>query len=388
MTIQFGSPRGEDDLMALGGILGWAFGFDPADALTWLDHGGLVNVRLARRGDRVVGGLLEIPMGQWFGGRSVPLLGLAGVGVAPEARGEKIALSLVLDALKAARARGLFLSALYPATLRLYRAAGYELAGNRYRLTAALGDLPTTRGELDVTPLEPADTAAVEALYRRVARDRPGYLDRGPYVWQRARASRKEAYRGFAVRGGGGLEGYAYLSQRGPDDQRELVVHDFLTTTAPALRRFTAFFAEHRSTIKWLSLRSSALDPLVFTAPERSFRIELSETWMLRVLDVEGALMARGYPPIDAAIDFELSDRTLPENSGRYRLQVTGGRAEVTPGGRGDVALDERALAALYTGFLSPVALAAAGRIEGEPTALARLGALFAGPPPVMPDYF
>ncbi|HSU41100.1 MAG TPA: sterol carrier protein domain-containing protein, partial [Polyangiaceae bacterium] len=164
--------------------------------------------------------------------------------------------------------------------------------------------------------------------------------------------------------------------------------HDFLTTTAAALRRFTAFFAEHRSTIKWLSLRSSALDPLVFTAPERVFRIELSETWMLRVLDVEGALVARGYPPIDAAIDFELSDRTLPENSGRYRLAVTGGRAEVTPGGRGDVALDERALAALYTGFLSPVALAAAGRIEGEPTALARLGALFAGPPPVMPDYF
>ncbi|HSU39404.1 MAG TPA: hypothetical protein VLJ38_07545, partial [Polyangiaceae bacterium] len=61
MTIQFGSPRGEDELVALGGILGWAFGFDPADARTWLDHGGVVNVRIARRGDRVVGGLLEIP---------------------------------------------------------------------------------------------------------------------------------------------------------------------------------------------------------------------------------------------------------------------------------------------------------------------------------------
>jgi predicted acetyltransferase len=388
MTIEFGSLRGEDDLVALGGILGWSFGFDPSDARPWLEQGGLVNVRIARRGDRVVGGLLEIPMGQWFGGRSVPMLGLAGVGVAPEARGEGTALGLVLDTLRAARRRGLFVSTLYPATLTLYRAAGYELAGSRYRITAALSDLPTVRGELDVSPLEPADAPEVEALYRRIASERPGYLDRGPYVWQRARASRKEAYRGFVIHGAGGIEGYTYLSQRGPDDQRELVVHDLVTATAGALRRFTAFFADHRSTVKFLSLRTSALEPLVVCAPERVFRLELAERWMLRILDVEGALTARGYPPIDATVDFELSDRTLPDNAGRYRLEVTNGRARVTPGGSGAVALDERALASLYTGFLSPAALVAAGRLEGEPAALARLALLFAGAPPAMPDYF
>ncbi len=277
MTIEFGSPRGEDDIAALGGILGWSFGFDPNDARPWLEHGGLGNVRIARRGDRVVAGLLEIPMGQWFGGRSVPMLGIAGVGVAPEARGEGTARSLVLETLRNARRRGIFLSTLYPATLTLYRAAGYELAGSRYRLTAALGDLPTTRGELDVSPLEPADVPAVEALYRRIASERPGHLDRGPYVWQRARASRKETYRGFVVRGAGGLEAYAYLSQRGPDDQRELVVHDFVTATGPALRRLTAFFADHRSTVKWLTLRASALDPIVVWARERGLPLALAE---------------------------------------------------------------------------------------------------------------
>jgi predicted acetyltransferase len=388
MNIEFGSPRGEEELVTLGGILGWSFGFDATDARSWLDHGGLVNVRIARRGERVLGGLLEIPMGQWFGGRSVSMLGIAGVGVAPEARGEGVALSLMQETLRAARRRGVFLSTLYPATLTLYRAAGYELAGSRYRITAALGDLPTARGDLDVDPLEPADAPAVEALYRRIASERPGYLDRGPYVWQRVRASRKETYRGFAVHGAGGLEGYTYLSQRGPDDQRELVVHDLVTATAGALRRLTAFLADHRSTIRWLSLRASAVDPLVFAAPERSFRIELAEQWMLRIVDVEGALTARGYPPVDATVDFELGDRTLPENSSRYRLEVSAGRARLTPGGRGDIALDERALAALYTGFLSPAALASVGRLEGEPKALARLALLFAGPPPAMSDYF
>jgi predicted acetyltransferase len=388
MTIEFGSPRGEDDIAALGGILGWSFGFDPNDARTWLDHGGLVNVRIARRGDRVVGGLLEISMGQWFGGRSVPMLGLAGVGIAPEARGEGTARALVLETLRNARRRGIAVSTLYPATVSLYRAAGYELAGHRCRLTAALGDLPIARGDLDVTPLEPADLPAVEALYRRSASERPGYLDRGAYVWQRVRASRRETYRGFVVRGAGGLEAYTYLSQAGADGQRELVVQDLVAATGPALRRLTAFFADHRSTVKWLVLRGSAVDPVIVNAPERLFRVELSEYWMLRIVDVEGALTARGYPPIDATVDFELSDRTLPENAGRYRLEVSGGRARLTPGGSGAVALDERALAALYTGFLAPAALVAVGRLEGEPSALARLALLFAGPPPAMPDYF
>lgn len=388
MTIAFGPARGDDELETLGGILGWSFGFDPADARIWLEHGGTGNVRVARRGGRVIGGLLEIPMGQWFGGRSVPMLGVAGVGVAPEARGEGVALSLMLDTLRGARRRGTLVSTLYPATLTLYRAAGYELAGSRYRITANLADLPTERPDLEVSPLEPADVSAVEALYATVASERPGYLERGPYAWRRARESRKEKYRGFAVRGAGGLEGYAYVSQRGSEDARELVVHDHVTATPAAARRLTAFFADHRSTIKSLLVRGGPVEPIVFTAPERAFNVTRAETWMLRVLDVVGALEARGYPPLDTAVDFELADRTLPENSGRYRLEVSGGSARVTPGGAGSVALDERALAALYSGFIGPAALARSAKLEGEPAALARLALLFAGAPPAMSDYF
>jgi len=388
MTIDFGSPRGEADLNALGAILGWAFGFDPGEARAWFEQAGLENVRTAHCGDRLLGGLLEIPMGQWFGGRSVSCLGLAGVGVAPEARGERVALSLVLETLRAARRRGLLLSTLYPATLTLYRAAGYELAGSRYRATALLRDLPTARGELDVSPLEPSDARAIEALYARIASARPGYLDRGPYLWRRVRESRRERHQGFAVRGAAGVEGYTYLSQRGLESQRELVVHDLVAATPGALRRLTAFFADHRSTVHSLVLRGAAVDPLILAAPEQHFRCEVGERWMLRVLDAAGALEARGYPAFDTSVDFELSDQTLPENSGRYRLEVKAGQGRVTPGGDGAVALDERALAALYTGYVSPTGLTELGRIEGEPASLARLAALFAGPPPTMGDFF
>ena len=94
--MECGVLSGEAETLALSRILGWAFGIDAADTRGWLDHAGLENVRVARKNDEILGGLAEIPMGQWFGGRSVPMLGLAGVGVAPAARGERVALTLVL----------------------------------------------------------------------------------------------------------------------------------------------------------------------------------------------------------------------------------------------------------------------------------------------------
>ncbi|HEV8550279.1 MAG TPA: GNAT family N-acetyltransferase [Polyangiaceae bacterium] len=385
MVIECGSLAGEAELLGLCRILGWAFGFEAGDARIWLDHGGLEHVRVARRGGVLAGGLLQIPMGQWFGGRSVTMLGVAGVGVAPEARGERVALTLMLETLREARARGVALSSLYPATVTLYRAAGYELAGSRFRHSAELKTLPTERGPLRVVPLEPGDVSHVESLYRRAAAGQTGFLDRAPYIWQRARGTRKgELHPAFGVHGPSGLEGYAYVSQRGPDDARELVVHDFVAATPAAAARLLAFFADHRSTVKSLVFMGASPNPLVLAAKERLFKVELSFTWMLRVISVEAALLARGYPPIDTAVDLELVDRTLPENSGRYRLEVSGGIAQVTRGGSGAVRLDERALAALYSGYLTPAALA----LDGDAASLARLAVLFAGPPPAMSDFF
>jgi predicted acetyltransferase len=389
MAMECGAVSGEAETLALSRILAWAFGIDAADTRLWLDHAGLENVRVARKNDEILGGLAEIPMGQWFGGRSVPLLGLAGVGVAPAARGERVALTLVLDSLRGARQRGFALSALYPATLTLYRAAGYELAGSRHRYSADLDALPTARGALTIEPLGVSDTPAVEALYGRIASERAGYLARGPYVWQRVRETRKgELHPAFGIHGAHGLEGYVYLSARSADDQRELLIHDAAVATPAAAARLLAFFADHRSTIKRVVFCGGLPDPLLLAVPERPFRVSVAETWMLRVLEPKLALEARGYPELDASVDFELADGSLPENSGRFRLDVRGGRGRVTPGGDGAVALDERALAALYAGFATPALLARTASFRADAATLGRLAALFAGPAPAMVDFF
>ena len=62
-----------EELRVISDLLGWSFAFPPPDAEPWLRRGGLENVRVLRRRGMPVASLMVIPMGQFFGGRSVPM---------------------------------------------------------------------------------------------------------------------------------------------------------------------------------------------------------------------------------------------------------------------------------------------------------------------------
>jgi predicted acetyltransferase len=377
------------DLDELAQAVGWAFGITTQSAADWLVSAGLDKLRVVGRERRLAGGLMVIPMGQWFGGNSVPMLGIAGVAVAPEARGRGIARSLMRRTLADARGNGVALSALYPATLTLYRLAGYELAGARFRFTARLKELPLGGREHEVHPIEESDREDVERAYREWALVRAGALDRGEYIWRRVRTPREGPARGFLVRGKAGVEGYLYATQRPrAAGGYDLVLTDFVALSAHAARALLGLLADHRSTGELVVWHGGYPDPLHFELPEFATSVELHEHFMLRIVHAEAALRARGFPQRDADVDLELSDAELPDNAGRYRLAVRRGRADVTRGGSGAVRLDVRALATLYSGFVRASALARSGRITGDAASLESLDALFAGPAPALGDFF
>lgn len=88
------------------GLLSHAFGFPREGAQPWFEIAGFDNLRTFRRGARTIGGLVEIPMGQFFGGRAVPAMGVAGVAIAPDERGAGTGTRMMLAMLREARARG------------------------------------------------------------------------------------------------------------------------------------------------------------------------------------------------------------------------------------------------------------------------------------------
>ena len=110
-------------------------------------------------------------MRQWWCGRAVPMAGVASVMVAPEDRGRGIARRLMTALLDEVAARGYPLSALYPATMPLYRSLGWELAG--VRDTAVI----PARSLRDLVPPDPVIPAAgpdVTAGSPRLRRAAPG----------------------------------------------------------------------------------------------------------------------------------------------------------------------------------------------------------------------
>src|SRR5579884_4207925 len=104
MTFDDSSPR-EDEIPAIASMLAWAFAFPVADAEPWIHNaGGLQNVYVRRRAGAIEAAALTIPMGQFFGGKSVPMVGVAGVGTSAQARGTGAAIALMTRILREQRA--------------------------------------------------------------------------------------------------------------------------------------------------------------------------------------------------------------------------------------------------------------------------------------------
>jgi predicted acetyltransferase len=396
-TYEVGPLAGEAEVDAAARVLAVSFAVPDAESRGWLaDRLGLANVRVVRAHGAVNGALALVPMGQFFGGRSVPCAGVVAVGVPPEARGRGAAQALMRGVLEELRGRGVALSALYPANQALYRGVGYEAAGDRFELRLAPAAVAPADRALALRPARDDDVPAVKAAYRRWAAARDGQLDRGDYIWGRVLSLRKpggawEPARGYLVEGAGGaLEGYVYHGVRATEGGHwHMTVTDAVALTPAAGRRLLTFFADQRPICETVVWHGAAGDTLTALLPEQTVQVKLFLRWALRVVDVKVALEARGWPAGAAGeLHFDVRDAALPANAGRWRLRVEGGAATVSPGGEGRVTLDVRGLAALYSGYLSPVVLAAAGLLSAPDADLARAATLFAGPAPAMTDSF
>jgi predicted acetyltransferase len=110
---------------------------------------------------------------------------------------------------------------------------------------------------------------------------------------------------------------------------------------------------------------------------------------MLRIVDVKKCLEARGYSGSGRAeVHLDIRDETIPANAGPWIVTVEGGRAIVERGGRGDLRLSIRALAPLFSGYLSAAQLAQLGRIEGSSAAIAAAAGVFPAGTPWLSDMY
>ncbi|MEO0803361.1 MAG: GNAT family N-acetyltransferase [Cyanobacteria bacterium J06642_2] len=370
-------------------LLAHCFQSTPAAEMAYLDRVGLANGLLVRQGDMRAGGLVKIPMGQWFGEKRVPMTGIASVAIAPEYRGRGAALALMRHAVSKLYEDGVALSVLYPAVQTLYRRVGYEQGGSYCSWEIATESLNLRGGDLSVRAVAVDDTALVR-LYSRQAQARAGNLDRHRCIWQQklVKAETEPLY-AYIFGDCDREEGYVLYRQETTPNGAIASIEDWCVLTAAATQQFWSFWAAHRSQINQIRWHGSPLDDLTMVLPEQRAKPRFSDRWLLRIIDVERALSARGYPlHITVELHLDIRDELIPSNNDRFILRVAGGGSEVQRGGTGALKLSVSGLAPMYSGFRSANQLCRLGFLEGDEEALAIATQLFAGPSPWMPDFF
>jgi predicted acetyltransferase len=293
-------------------------------------------------------------------------------------------------------AEGVALSALYPATLPLYRRVGYELAGAQFQHQLAISAIDVRDRAAPLRRETADDAPAIEQLYRRLATQTNGNIDRTGFFWKRVRMFQgKKPVSGFVVDGAAGIEGYVFAvkmpSGEPPSAPGFYTIHlpDLFAITPAAARRLLTFLADHFSQADFVRWKGPAADPLTLHLRESGLRPTLREHWMLRIVHVRAALEGRGYPAgLHGELHLDVHDDGLPGNTGRFVLEVANGAGVVRAGGRGEVRIDVRGLAALYSGYFTPFELCVRGYLDADEQTSAALRSVFAGPAPWMRDSF
>lgn len=309
------------------------------------------------------------PYEQWWCGRPVPMLGIAGVAVHPDGRGQGLVRQL-LDALLEDEP----ISVLFPTAPGVYRGLGWEIVGQLDDTVVPLSALPRSTGP--VRSATPADVPAIAALYSARGQAGSGLLTRtGPsFPGGAERILDLEIV--SVVEQDGRLTGYvSYDRGEGYRGDAQLRVWDCLAADPVAYRALLGSLASWdavAATARWRgSTRELAL------SLDKAVPPPLSTTpWMLRVLDPVAAVAARGFTGSGSGL-FALDDRG-------YRLEVADGKGQLLPvDGSGLPRLTPQGLALLYSGTGRDL-----HRLGLADRPVPDLESLWAGPPPEMLDYF
>jgi predicted acetyltransferase len=389
--LDYGTPD-QTEAQEQKALLNHAFAVPVAELEKSLQWAGHENLRVVREHGGVVGCMTLVRMGQFFGGKSVPMVGVAGVAVRPDAARRGVATALMRESMRELAREGVALSTLYASTQTLYRKVGFEAAGSRFEARVPPTQIEIASHDPPLRRAVEADRPAIEAFYAARAADRPGHLDRGPYIWNRTLLERfGNATHGVLVADDDRIEGYVFYRKVSSDPPyHDMIVTDLQASTARAYRRLWSFMRDiSTSVVSEIVLFTAPSDPAYLVHPHPYFRMRLTDNWMLRIVDAAAALAARGYPPhVDGELHLELADDLVTANAGRWVLRVRDGAATVGRGGEGRFRLDVRGLAALYSGFTTPRDLARLDRLDADAASMAIAETIFSGPPPWMPDMF
>lgn len=332
-----------------------------------------------------------LPLEIYVDGEPVPMGGVAAVKTHPAYRRRGYAGKLMRALLGDLRERGVHLSMLWPFAHSFYRAHGWELAGETIAYTLKPTDLSTSPEQTNIRAYRDEDLPQLMALLEDREKRHSCSVRRTEEAWRKRALTGRESQTAVYDRSGK-IDGYMIYRmsdwKEGPESSRDLGVSEMIAATREARDGLVSFLAAQDPSVFGIRHWTSHGEPLHPYLTSSYVKAEVSPEFMLRLVDVEGAL-GHLHRRIDSPLVLEVSDDVIPENGGEYTVW----NGEVLRGAEAEerVSLDVRQFAQLYAGYLPAKRLAEHDLVTPEsPRALELLEAFFpVGDPWVSgPDHF
>lgn len=328
----------------------------------------------------------------------VPMGGVTAVGIHPTHRRRGFLSQMMAEMLADSRRRGEPVAGLIASESVIYGRFGFGLASDcaDYRIESSRSSFKVAAQQSEVQLIDHAEAAKVlPGIFEAARRGRAGEPGRSQHVWDEVFADKPDERQGqtgafFAVCD----NGYArYRGVWGSDTLRaervEVIVEE-VQSADPEVQAVLWRFVLDLDLIGPVTFRRRPLDEPVrwrLADPRQLQTSAVYDRLYLRILDVPGALTARGYRA-ESGITIDV----LPDDVGGDDPAVGVWRLDAGPhgatcskvmaGAEADLRLKVTALGSLYLGGVSATTLAAAGLIDAlTPRSLATADLLFATTP-------
>jgi len=316
----------------------------PARRLNFAQNsiGKLEDLRVFERDGRILGHAFGFDLAAWFSGRVVPILGIASVGVAPEARMTGVATELLQGLEDEGRSRGALLCMLHAFRHGFYARRGYADVTPNVRLACDPRAIPlewvneARDAKLVAMASQPAKKGrrkggtsrdgaeAIIAMYDDACKRMTGWLRRPDALWARRFANERRHF--VMLEKNAGYVSFE-TTQREPHAETRLFVHELVAKDAAARRVLWGFLGMQAGQVAEIDVEIAQGDPT-----------------LLALTDVDGA--RHGEEDIEHALGCVVAGPMIKILDRKRALAARGVRAKAIDG----VTIDDRALASVAFG--------------------------------------